>query len=309
MGILTRYVFRGAFVNCLYLLTIAVSIVWIVQAIQYLKILINHTISIFSVLYLTLLLVPGILVYVLPFTFCIGAVLFYKQFNDTNELEILPMLGVGSTYKSLLLCASLMTAFQVFAQLITPIATKEFFIKEAEIRKQISLKILKPRQFNLRDGAAVFFERREGLKIYDVFLSYKNSYITAHSAVLDYDPIKGYNLIIQNGVTVNDAPDQKTRVSFDHMECGIGHILPQPRKSHLLMSKTISELYKDYSYESRYEIISRYIRMSLPLLNSGVVYLFLFVLPVSSPFMWAALGASAFNAVMIVVGKVFVRFI
>ena len=68
------------------------------------------------------------------------------------------------------------------------------------------------------------------------------------------------------------------------------------------MSRTIKELYKDYTYETRYEIISRFIRMALPFLNNLFLYLCLFVLPIRSRFLWSALGASLFNAFMITAG-------
>lgn len=309
MGILTRYIFRGTMLNVTYLVTISVSLIWIISTIQYVRLLINHPVSLLSVLHLTLLLIPGILVYVIPFTFSVGAALFYKQFDDTNELGILPMLGMKRLYQPIFFCGVTLTIIQAFAQMITPAATKDFFVREAIIRKQISLKIFQPNQFNIYDGATIFFQRMNGLTIYDLFMSYKNSFISAQSARLEYDENIGYRLIIHNGVTIDQSSSQKTRISFDTMTYDVGNIMPKARKGYVLMSKTMRELYNDHSADSRYEFISRILRMSVPMISTGILYGFLFVFPVNAPFMWASIGTSLFSAIFMISGKALVRFI
>lgn len=309
MGILTRYIFRGSLVNCFYLISVAASMIWLIQGIKYFKILVNHPVSILSLINMTLLLVPGILVYVIPFTFCLGASFFYKQFDDTNEMTILPMLGMHQFYRPLFLCGMVITALQLMAQFATPPSLKRFFEKEIEIRKQISLKIFKPRQFNNHGEATLFFQRLQGHTIQDVFLSYKNSFISAKSAQLIYNQDKGYELLIKNGISIDDADNQKVRISFDHMSYTLGHILPQATHARKLMGMTFGELYEENSEDAKFEIISRYLRFILPLLNSLVLYFFLFFFRTSYRFLFAAFGSGVINALMIVAGKFFVYLI
>ena len=309
MGILVRYIFRGTLLNCFYLISISASMIWLIQGIKYFKILVNHPISILSLINMTLLLVPGILVYVIPFTFCLGAAFFYKQFDDTNEMKILPMLGMHQFYKPLFLCGCVITTLQVFFQFMTPPSLKSFFEKETEIRKKISLKIFKPRQFNSHGEAMIFFHHLKGDAIYDVFLSFKNTFISAKSASLIYDNAKGYELIVKNGVTIDDADQQKIRMSFDYMHYTLGHIIPQATHARKLMSLTFKELYEENSDASKFEIVSRYLRFLLPFLNSLVLYFFIFYLRASYRFLLAGFGSGVVNALFIVLGKWLVYFI
>jgi len=138
------------------------SVIWLSQSLRLLDLVINRGQSAPTFLYLTLLMLPSLLVIVLPIAFFAGTLYGLHKLNADSELTV--MAASGFSPRQLLapvLAASAVVMIATYAcsLYLMPFCQRLMRDKEIDIRGDIGAAILNEGQFNTPSGGLTVFMR------------------------------------------------------------------------------------------------------------------------------------------------------
>ena len=93
MHIITSYLFKDTVKPTLVAVFILLSIVWLMQSLRFMDLIINKGLDISTFLWITMLIIPSLLLVILPLSLFAGTCYSFKRLNDDNELP--PLLSAG----------------------------------------------------------------------------------------------------------------------------------------------------------------------------------------------------------------------
>lgn len=86
MRIFTKYLFKDQIRPTLTALFVLLSIIWLMQSLRFMDYIVNKGLDASTFLWITVLVIPSLLIIVLPLSLFVGATFSYKRLNDDNEL-------------------------------------------------------------------------------------------------------------------------------------------------------------------------------------------------------------------------------
>ncbi|MBI1363022.1 MAG: LPS export ABC transporter permease LptF [Proteobacteria bacterium] len=95
MKTLNRYLMRDLIKPSLVALFIMLSVIWLMQSLRFMDLIINRGIDMGTFLWLTLLLVPSLLIVILPVSFFAGGCYTLKRMVDDSEADALFAAGIS----------------------------------------------------------------------------------------------------------------------------------------------------------------------------------------------------------------------
>lgn len=153
------------------------SVIWLSQSLRLLDLVINRGQSAPTFVYLTLLMLPSLLVVILPIAFFAGALYGLHKLNADSELVVMAAAGMSRQQMlvPVLLVASIMMAATYLCSLyLMPLGQRLMKEKEIDIRADIGAAILTEGQFNTpTSGLTVFVReisadgRMKGILVHD----------------------------------------------------------------------------------------------------------------------------------------------
>ncbi len=160
------------------LITFCLSgIVWLMQAVRFIDFIINRGLSVSDFLYLTTLLLPSLLTYILPISLIIAVIFTYHKL--ISESELVAMQASGFSRWQLLrpaLIASVMVSVVVYVLTLSllPLANREFRDMKEFLKENYASVMLQEEVFNHPvDGITVFIQSRgengklQGILVHD----------------------------------------------------------------------------------------------------------------------------------------------
>ena len=141
------------------------SIIWLTQALRFIDFIVNRGISIANFLELTLLLVPSLMLFVLPFALLCAVLFIYYRLMMDSELLVLSSAGLSRLQLAkpavnAALVTTLITYFISFYLL--PVSYHEFKDMQAFLRDNYASLLLQEEVFNSPvDGLTVFIRERD----------------------------------------------------------------------------------------------------------------------------------------------------
>jgi lipopolysaccharide export system permease protein len=205
---LSNYVLRqliGPVALFIFLLT---SVVWLSQSLRLLDLVINRGQSAPTFLYLTLLILPSLLVIILPIAYFAGALYGLHKLNADSELVVMSAAGFSrSQILAPVLAAAgiVMIATYVCGLYLMPFCQRLVKGKEIDIRADIGAAILNEGQFNTPAKGLTVFMRElspegqlRGILVHDERDRLRPTTYLAESGVLAQTPA-GARLIMVDG--------------------------------------------------------------------------------------------------------------
>lgn len=205
---LSNYVLRqligpiGLFV---FLLT---SVIWLSQSLRLLDLVINRGQSAPTFFYLTLLMLPSLLVIILPIAYFAGSLYGLHKLNADSELVVMSAAGFSRTQllmPVLAAAAVVMLATYVCSLYLMPFCQRLMTDKEIDIRADIGAAILNEGQFNTPASGLTVFMRElspdgqlRGILVQDERDRVRPTTYLAESGVLAQTPA-GARLIMVDG--------------------------------------------------------------------------------------------------------------
>jgi lipopolysaccharide export system permease protein len=184
------------------------SVIWLSQSLRLLDLVINRGQSAPTFVYLTILMLPSLLVVILPVAFFAGALYGLHKLNADSELIVMSASGLSrrQMLAPVLAIASIMMAATYLNSLyLMPLGQRLMKEKEIDIRSDIGAAILNEGQFNTpTTGLTVFVReiaadgRMKGILVHDDRNQRLPTTYLAESGVLAQTPL-GARLIMFDG--------------------------------------------------------------------------------------------------------------
>lgn len=161
---ITRYILRQLIEMTLFMTLALTGVVWLSQSLRFVDLIINRGLSFFTFVYLTLLLLPSFLVFLLPFALFCAVVYTYHRLTVDSEIIVLRATGLSDfeLMKPALIVAAIVVGLSyVITLFLQPAGFREFKDRQYIIRADFSRILLQEGAFNnLGDGLTVYIRER-----------------------------------------------------------------------------------------------------------------------------------------------------
>jgi lipopolysaccharide export system permease protein len=184
------------------------SVIWLSQSLRLLDLVINRGQSAATFVYLTVLILPGLLVIILPVAYYLGTLYGLHKLNADSELVV--MSAAGFSRRQLLVpvliaAGIMMVATYACSIYLMPLGQRTMKSKEIDIRADIGAAILNEGEFNTPTyGLTVFIRGRiHGILVHDNRNTQRPTTYIAETGLLAQTPA-GARLIMLDG-TIEQA--------------------------------------------------------------------------------------------------------
>lgn len=251
---LSTYVLRqlvGPIALFTFLLT---TVIWLSQSLRLLDLVINRGQSAATFAYLTILMLPGLLVIILPVAFFAGTLYGLHRLNADSELVAMSAAGMSRTQllvPTLLAAAVIMLATYACSLYLMPLGQRLMNEKVFDIRADIAAAVLNEGQFNTpTSGLTVFVRelsadgRMHGILVHDERDKNLPTTYLAESGILAQTPL-GARLIMIDGTIEQSrgAGSQLSVLKFQNYVFDLDQFGNQQRETDLRTSERyLSEL-------------------------------------------------------------------
>lgn len=236
---LDRYILRQLAGPMVFLTLGLTGIVWLTQSLRFVDMIVNRGLSAAEFLYITFLLMPGILVLILPIAlFC---AILYAYHRLGNDSEIIVMRAAGLSQRSLAVPAvivAVITALATYALTLylTPLGFRTFKDRQFTVRSNFASVLIQEGVFNeLMEGITVYVRARGssgellGILVHDNRDTKEPVTIMAERGLL-VDTSDGPRFIMENGnrQVVGQDTRQLSLLYFEKYALDLGLIAASP---------------------------------------------------------------------------------
>ena len=141
------------------------SIIWLTQALRFIDFIINRGLSIGDFLYLTMLLIPSLMLFIVPISLFVAVLFAYNKLQADSELVVMRAAGLSPLQlaRPAVLVAIAVSAFcYLLALYVMPMANRQFRDTQAFLRDNYTSVLLQEEVFNSpTDGLTVFVRERD----------------------------------------------------------------------------------------------------------------------------------------------------
>jgi lipopolysaccharide export system permease protein len=236
---LNRYIFRQLLAPLVFITLVLTGVVWLTQSLRFVDMIVNRGLSAAEFLYVTLLLMPGVLVLILPIAlFC--AVLFtYHRLSYDSELVVMRSAGLSQralVFPALIMAMIVVVISYAFAMYLTPLGFRTFKDRHDTIRSNYASVLIQEGVFNeLMKGITVYVRARGsngellGILVHDNRDTSKPVTVMAERGLLIETP-EGPRFVMENGnrQEIGQGSEQLTLLYFDKYALDLGRLTDPP---------------------------------------------------------------------------------
>lgn len=233
MKSLDRYILRQMWTPFLFATTVVTAVVWLTQSLQRIDIIVEHgqTLTMFG--WLTLLIIPSLLVVIIPFALFASTLFALQRLHADSEVAVMFAAGVSRAdiAKPILSIALIGAAATLWLNLdLMPRTYRELKRQIADIRADFASAVIRSGEFiTISDGITVYVENADqngqfsGLLIHDFRKGSGAETYMAERALLKETGI-GPVLYLSNGniQRVNDKTSEVDVVFFNRTAINLG---------------------------------------------------------------------------------------
>ncbi len=193
MNKIDKYIFFEITKGCLFILFIFLSISWLLQFTRLISLTNLIQVDIFTILYLSIFLIPNLITVILPIVIMFGLILSFIKLH--RDKEIISMYALGLKTNAIIKALFYFTfitilVLLIFSLYLSPKIYKEYKIKEYEIRNKIDFeKVVVSNFIEINDNTFLDF-KKDNQKYTEVFIKFKNdkdNFIYAEEAIINQD--------------------------------------------------------------------------------------------------------------------------
>lgn len=170
-----RYLLLNLLLPAVLVTAALTGIIWLTQVMRFIDFMLNRGLTIGDFLYLTGLMLPGLLLILLPISLAIAVIYTYNRLTTDSELIVLNAVGVSKLQlarPALALGAICTVLCYILALFLMPIANQKFRDIRTFFRDKYASVLLEEEVFNNPiDGITVFVRERDSKNnLYDILL-------------------------------------------------------------------------------------------------------------------------------------------
>ncbi len=165
MKLTERYIFKIAIVAFIACLTALTGVIWITSALRQLDLLTSKGQTILVFLYATILTLPGLIVFIAPFTLLIAALYTLNRLNSDSELIVMSASGIkpASLLRPFLLLGLIISVLVgLLALYLNPLALQNARSLTNKIRADFISFFVKEGQFANLEGLTIHYREKAG---------------------------------------------------------------------------------------------------------------------------------------------------
>ena len=151
MNGITRYILTQLAVGMIFVTSILTCIIWLAWSLRFVELIVNRGVTAGTFAYLTALMLPNFLPFVLPIAMAIVVTFFYNKMTTDRELVVMRAAGVGQlglAKPALIMAAIVMVITYAINFYFLPKSYQQFREFQWEIRYNYSHVLLQEGQFN-----------------------------------------------------------------------------------------------------------------------------------------------------------------
>jgi lipopolysaccharide export system permease protein len=164
MSGITRYILRQLVVGMLFVSIVLTCVLWLTQSLRFVEMIVNKGLSIGSFLKLTMLLMPGFLVVIIPISLFAVVLFTYNRLTSDRELVVLRAAGLSHfalARPAVLLGVAATLAGYLLTCWIIPATVRGFHEMQWSIRNDITNVLLQEGVFNkFGEGLTIYVRAR-----------------------------------------------------------------------------------------------------------------------------------------------------
>jgi len=262
MNKINAYIFMQIFKSCTLIFFIFVSIAWLLQITRLFNVLNNIQIDIFTIVNLSFLMIPNLMIVVLPFIILFGLVIAFVKLDKDNEIIAIfsSGLSINQISKPFYFSAIIFILFFLLLNFfLSPIVYNKFKYTEFKLRNSIDLNNINIVNFIKLDEKLVLDFNKENGEFTDVFIKFlsdKENIIYAENAkiIKDEDEII-FNLSKGFKLSFNKTNDQIEKLEFLNYNINFPITKNNNYSNYDKNSQTIFQLINDNKYKEILEKI------------------------------------------------------
>ena len=232
---LNRYILRQLAVPMLFITLALTGVVWLTQSLRFVDMIVNRGLSAAEFLYITFLLMPGILVLILPISLFCAILYAYHRLAYDSELVVMRAAGLSQrslANPALVLAGVVAVCLYVLTLYLMPLGFRTFKDRQFTIRSNYASVLIQEGVFNeLMRGITVYVRSRGasgellGILVHDNRVVAKPVTVMAERGFLIDSP-EGPRFVMENGnrQEVGQENRQLSLLYFDEYTLELGLI-------------------------------------------------------------------------------------
>ncbi|MEC8067012.1 MAG: LPS export ABC transporter permease LptF [Pseudomonadota bacterium] len=231
MRIFTKYLFGDLIKPTVTALVVLLSILWLMQSLRFMDYIVNKGLDVSTFLWITVLVIPSLLIVILPLSLFAGATYSFKRLNDDNELAPLFFSGQskwGIVWPTMFM-ATLIAIFSYVVSLwMLPAGMTAFKALQHDLRQSGGNILIEEGAFNQMGDSVMVYVREKhpnmhlkGILVHDTNNESKPVTLMAEEGFITFDD-KGYpSLALVNGTRQEINQQQQSIVEFSRYSIDI----------------------------------------------------------------------------------------
>lgn len=163
--ILTRYTLRQLFISLAVTTSGLSLLIWLMQALHFISLVVEHGLSFPLFIGLTSLLIPSFVAITLPVTVFVVTLFIYNRFTSDHEITVMKGCGLSNLQLAYpgIICAVITTFISAILSIwIVPTSYHKFRQNEYQLRGQVALFMLQEGTFNkISDLLTIYIHDRQ----------------------------------------------------------------------------------------------------------------------------------------------------
>lgn len=282
----TSYILKNLAQSAVLITVSLTSIIWLTQAIRFIDFIVNRGVSFSTFLYLTVLLIPSLLLLIVPVALYASVMFIYAKLSSDSELVVMKSAGLSAwqiARPALIAAIAAMLFGYAISLYFLPASYRQFKDMQNFLRDNYASLLLQEEVFNSPiDGLTVFIRERgkegglKGILVHDNRQPDMPVTMMAQSGELVQTP-QGPRFLLYNGNRQENRRGSVSLLNFDSYAVDIGFYTnaagPRTREAQerflpeLLHPETISA---QFANELRAELHQR---LTWPLYSLGLTLL------------------------------------
>jgi lipopolysaccharide export system permease protein len=149
-------------------------VLWLTQSMRFVKFILNRGLELSTFLELTMLLIPGFWLVILPISLFFATLFTYNKFTNDRELVVMRAAGVsqlGLAKPALILGGLVMLFCYLLSLYVVPLSFRQFRNVQHEIRSNISAGLIQQGSFTqITSGLTIYVRERVDTEIHGIIL-------------------------------------------------------------------------------------------------------------------------------------------
>jgi lipopolysaccharide export system permease protein len=168
------YIFRQVAVSTLFIVITLTAVIWLTQAMRFIRFILNKGLSLDTFFYITSLLLPSFLLITLPVSLFFAALFTLNKMTNDRELVVLRSSGMShwqAAQPVILLCFIGMAVGYAISLYLLPVSIQEFRRVQSAARENFSAALLLEGTFNsVGNNLTIYVRSREGNELYGILV-------------------------------------------------------------------------------------------------------------------------------------------